>query len=292
MLTMIDYVESKDGTLKYAFSNPAGAEFEAVFFKLPFQTTPRYSYTICVSTQAGCALQCRFCATGLNGFTANLSADEITEQIQLIRTDLIKQNKINDQDHFHIALMGMGEPMLNYENVMIFYEKVQNTYPTLNKMSVSTVGIIPNILKLANDPNHDLDLFVSVHSPYDTERLKIMPISKKYPLSQLMDACKIFAQKRQTFVNLSYLLIRDFNDSEQHAIDFMKLITPPHLFRVQLLLYNPIPELVYQRPLQKKVDQFRDILLKNNIEVMVVKSKGRDTDSGCGQLVRKKNGTA
>ncbi len=279
---------SEDGTIKYAFKNKRGHEFEAVFFKLPFKTTKDYVYTICVSSQAGCALNCSFCATGLNGFQSNLEAEEISEQIGMVRRDLISKKNIDEQDNFQIALMGMGEPMLNYDNVMAFYWAARRSYQNLNKVSISTVGIVPEILKLAHDDKHSLDLFVSIHSPYNDQRMRIIPVAKKYPLIQLIDSCKVYALKKNTFVNLSYLLIRDFNDSQQHAIDFIKLITPSHLFRVQLLLYNNIDELSYKRPLQEKVEQFKEIIENNNIEVMVVESRGRDTNAGCGQLVRKR----
>ncbi len=288
MLSILNRVESKDGTVKFSFSNAKGAEFESVFFELPFKTTENYVYTICVSSQAGCALNCRFCATGLNGFSANLETNEMCEQVEMVRLDLLKQSRITEKDRFHIALMGMGEPMLNYDNVMNFYGAVCRNYPNLNKVSVSTVGIIPKILKLANDSSHALDLFVSIHSPYNEQRSSLIPISKKYPLSQLIESCKIFALQKNTFVNLSYLLINNFNDSEQHALDFIKLITPTHLFRVQLLLYNKIDDLSYRRPTQQKIEKFKDLVSQNNIEVMIVKSRGRDMNSGCGQLVRKK----
>ena len=286
MLKMTQRVESADNSVKYSFINENNQSVEAMYFTLPFQSTKDYSYSICISSQAGCAVNCSFCATGKGGFFSHLTSDEMHHQITLIQEDIIARGLQDRTSRFHISFMGMGEPLLNYAHVTQLCGLLQKNYPYLNKISLSTVGIIPKITMLSKNSDINIDLFVSIHSPYDEQRTSMIPINKKYPLASLMDACRQYAKTKNTFVNASYLLIHEFNDSEQHAIDFCKLLDPRY-FRVQILMYNKINHSNYQRPLDASVNQFKNIVDSYHLQNMVIASKGQDINGGCGQLVAK-----
>jgi 23S rRNA (adenine2503-C2)-methyltransferase len=278
-------LQSNDGSVKYTFSNNQNLEYEAVYFQLPFQTTKDYRYTICISSQAGCALNCSFCATGEGGFFGNLSAEEMFAQVDIVRDDLIRLALHSELDNFQIAFMAMGEPLINYNNVVKFCSSAKEYYNSLNKISLSTVGIVPRMSQLASEKNVDIDLFVSVHSPYESQRDQIIPINKKYPLDLLIKTCHEYAAAKNTFVNASYLLMGGFNDSDQHAIDFCNMLDPK-LFRIQILLYNEGYGSAYKRPLVSTAQKFKAIAENYNFETMVILSKGQDINAGCGQLVK------
>ena len=285
MLRIIHRRESIDGSVKYVFLNECeNTKFETLYFRLPFQTTEGYSYTICISSQAGCALKCAFCATGAGGFKSQLTPDDMHEQIKLVREDLIEKKIHDPSDRFQVALMGMGEPLLNYNNVIECCKFLKTSYPNLNKISLSTVGIVPQILMLANNNEIDIDLFVSIHSPYNEQRSSIIPVNKKYPLQLLLNSCKEYAMKKNTFVNASYMLISGVNDSIKHAEDFCNLLSPKEFFRVQILLYNQVDSNSYERPLIETAERFKEITEKNHLNTMIIVSKARDIYGGCGQL--------
>ncbi len=228
MIKIIERVPSTDGSIKYAFNDKNGNKFESIYFRLPpWKGVPYEIYHICISSQAGCAMGCKFCATAYGGFFADLTPQEMLEEITLIRDDIILNKLESETVGFNIVLMGMGEPLMNYDNVVQFCYQAREKFTHLNKIAISTVGLSDRIYELADLPlTLNMKLFISIHSPYNNERVQIMPITKKYPIESVIDACKAFAEKTGTLVKATYLLLKDINDTEQHAKDFAKLLDP------------------------------------------------------------------
>lgn len=285
MLEIIEKVESQDGSVKYAFASSRGHKFEAIYYKLASVKSPTYSFSICISSQAGCAMGCTFCATGHGGFFANLLSDEMLAQVNIVCENVIQAGKEKKDAHFNIVVMGMGEPLMNYENLVDFLHLATKSLPYLDRISISTIGIVPKILALAAVPNVNKKLFVSIHSPYEVERTRIMPITKKYSLKSVLDACREYAIKTKTTVITSYLLLKDINDSEQHARDFASLLDP-NFFEAQFLLYNVTPGISYGRPTNETAQRFREIVAARGINTDIQISRGRDVNGGCGQLIK------
>lgn len=288
MLKIIDRSTSSDGSIKYAFQSPLGNQFEAIYFRLPpINGRIVEEYRVCISSQAGCAMRCRFCATGYGGFFANLTSEEMLEEASLVVRDLIKNNVEDENAKFNIALMGMGEPLMNYENICRFFHSIKEKFTFLNRTSLSTVGIPYRIYDLASlSLDVDLKLYLSVHSPYNEERVKIMPITRKHKIESTIEACKEYAKRTKSLVKATYLLLKGINDTPQHALDFANLLDP-HYFEAQIQLYNQTPGISYQRVSDEHAYRFRDLVAKNGIDTIVQMSKGRDVDGGCGQFIKK-----
>lgn len=287
MIKIIDRLPSSDGSIKYAFRNRTKNEFESVYFKLPPKNN--VSTQICISSQAGCAMGCKFCATGYGGFFSNLTPQEMMEEVNLVKEDIYQNGLEEEKSGFNILLMGMGEALMNYENVIDFYSQARKNFFHLNKIFISTVGISKRIYDLANLPaSLNIKLYVSIHSPYNNEREKIMPITKKYKIESVLDACEEFSKKTNTKVKANYLLLKGVNDSEKHAKDFRDLLNPNY-FEAQIQLYNSTPDLPYQTASNETAYRFQEIISENGIETVVRISKGRDINGGCGQLVKKIN---
>jgi 23S rRNA (adenine2503-C2)-methyltransferase len=291
MLKMIERVFSSDGSVKYAFNNVGGNKFESIYFRLPpWNGNPYKIYHMCISSQAGCAMGCKFCATAYGGFFNDLTPEDMMDEIELVRNDLIQNDLESENTEFNIVLMGMGEPLMNYENVINFCYKAREKFAFLNKIAISTVGLSNRIDELAELPlSLKMKLFISVHSPYNNERVQIMPITKKYPIESVIDACIKFAKNTNTLVKATYLLLKDINDTEKHAKDFAKLLDPRY-FEAQIQLYNITPGIPYQRVSDEIGYKFRDIVAaESGVDTIIQISKGRDVDGGCGQLIKKIN---
>lgn len=231
--------------------------------------------TVCVSTQVGCPLGCTFCATGKMGFKRNLTSGEIVDQIMAL-----KDHKIT-----HVVLMGMGEPFLNYENV-IKAIRIMNSELGLsfaaNKITLSTAGIPEMIKKLADKPLK-IKLAVSLNAPTDEKRDQLMPINKKHPLKALLEAVKYYTKKKKGRVTFEYVLIKDFNDSQKDALELSKLVQGIPC-KINLIPYNSVPGLPFEKPSEEKVIAFRDYLFPRCPAVTLRKSKGGDMQPACGQL--------
>jgi 23S rRNA (adenine2503-C2)-methyltransferase len=287
MLKTVEKLQSSDDSIKYAFQDDNGRKFESIYFTLPTQNKP--SHFICISSQAGCAMGCKFCATGYGGFFENLTPEKMMAEIEIINDEVIKNIAADSSTLFNIVLMGMGEPLMNYDNVVEFCYRAREKFTTLNKIFISTVGIPNRILQLADlDPKLNLKLYFSMHSPYNDERLKIMPITKKYSIESVLAACKLFSEKTSTRVKVTYLLLKNVNDTDQHARDFAKLLDPLY-FEAQVLLYNTTPGLPYERVSEEVAYRFGDIIAESGIETNVKVSRGRDVNGGCGQFVKNVN---
>ena len=283
MLTLANKLVSNDGSIKYVLKTEQHHFIESVFFRLDNKTTSNYAFTLCLSSQAGCALNCSFCATGKLGLLENLTLEQMKEQLKVVLKDLHHQQLVNNDEAYHIALMGMGEPLHNYNTICSFYKELRIDSPRLAKISLSTVGLTPKILALADDNNVHYDLFLSLHSPFDTERNNLIPVNKKHPIQQIINACKLYSAKKKELVKISYLLMAGVNDSQKHAQSLASLLCPSH-FAVQLLLYNPIVEDPYKRPAYQTAGMFQEVLREKGLDCHIVVSKGLDIMAGCGQL--------
>jgi 23S rRNA (adenine2503-C2)-methyltransferase len=231
--------------------------------------------TICISTQVGCPLGCTFCATGKMGFKRNLTSGEIVDQIMAL-----KDHKIT-----HVVLMGMGEPFLNYQNV-IKAIKIMNSELGLsfaaNKITLSTAGI-PEIIKKLADESLKIKLAISLNAPNDKKRNQLMPINKKHPLKALLEAVKYYTRKKKGRVTFEYVLIKDFNDSKKDALELSKLVQGIPC-KINLIPYNSVPDIPFEKPSEKKIIAFRDYLYPRCPAVTLRKSKGEDIQAACGQL--------
>ena len=239
--------------------------------------------TVCVSSQVGCPLGCLFCATGLGGFKRNLSPDEIIEQVLFFNRYL----KSRDQNVDNLVFMGMGEPFLNYDNVIESIRQL-NSKETFNigarHISISTIGVIPGIQKLAKE-KLQLNLAVSLHAPNDQLREKIIPINKKYNLQKLLDAIGDYLKKTDRQVMLEYIMIEHFNDSKIDALELIELLKylPKHLYMINLIQYNATQK--YKPSSSLAIKKFQEILFKNGIKTTVRLRLGREVKGACGQLV-------
>jgi len=269
--------QSSDGTEKFLFRLEDGAFIESVLIP------DGDKRTICISSQAGCALGCRYCATGKIGFGRDLSAGEIIGQLLYLR-------ERDGMDAFrNIVLMGMGEPLLNYDNVKKSIEIISSEIGlslSAKKITVSTAGIVPGIYRLA-DSDLKVNLAISLNAATDDKRAKLMPVARKYNLKELMEAARYFAQKRKKRITFEYIIFAGFNDSRQDAIDLARLIRGVPC-KINILSLNPVAGIPYKRPSDDTVDEFARILYPRAPAVTVRKSRGIDIGAACGQLAGKK----
>lgn len=270
---------STDSTIKYLWSLPDCETIESVF--LPFADNRN---SVCISTQVGCAMKCRFCATGLSGLTRNLSTGEIIDQVLEIQRE-ISNEEFGKPRISNIVFMGMGEPLANLNSVI----KAINIFNDnkgfdigMRRITVSTSGLVPQIIELA-DLNIQIVLAISLNAPNDQLRNQLMPINKKYPLKQLLKSATYYTKKTNRRITFEYVLIKDINDSPVLAKETANLIKGI-LCHVNLIPLNPIKEFNFKMPTKRTVNNFRDILEKNGIETTVRQERGTDIDAACGQL--------
>lgn len=261
-----------DGSQKYLFTLADGALIESVFMPMRERTS------ICVSSQAGCAVGCTFCVTGFFGAGRNLQPSEIVGQYRVIREE---HNLLPEQTN--IVFMGMGEPLLNYDSLVASLETLYLEIAP-KRITVSTSGIIPGIEDLAaldRRPN----LAVSINAPDARRREEIMPITKKYPLNELMAALRNFPLDHGRFITAEYVLIRDFNDSPEDARALAHLLRGVQA-KVNLIPLNEDAHLPswMKRPEDERIDRFADALTRERVPITVRRSKGRDIAAACGQL--------
>lgn len=280
---------SKDGTIKYIFQNATGLLFEAVYFQFCGVDNRKQVIvnSICLSSQVGCSVNCTFCATGQGGFFSNLTCEDMLEEVNLIQKDL-KNSKLPLATN--CGFKGMGEPLLNYSEVVKFCKIIKNICPTIKRVSLSTVGIVPRLKKLVSDNAFDCKLYISLHAPTSSLRNRIIPINKKYPIKKVLAVAKKYAVAKEQKVILSYLLIKNFNASQEHAKQLVKLISKDStFFDIQLLPLNPCKNMPWKRPSKKEVTQFKAVLDQGGLFSYVQVSKGTDITAGCGQLVKDGN---
>lgn len=234
--------------------------------------------TLCVSSQVGCAYDCQFCASGLAGFTRNLTAGEIVEQI--VQVEAYAKARVDN-----LVFMGMGEPLANFSNVTKAIEILNAEWGIgigARHMTVSTSGLAPQIKKLADFPLQ-IRLAISLHGASNEVRNKIMPVNKKYPLAELFDALQYWRSKRHQHITLEYILIEGVNDSLEQARLLAKRALSIHA-KVNLIPYNTVEGLPWARPSEAQQDAFRDIVVGAGVNATLRREKGHDIAAACGQL--------
>lgn len=279
VMTIANSQRSGDGTIKYAFRLDDGFLVEGVLIP----TSERV--TACISSQVGCSLSCTFCATGFMKRERNLRADEMYDQVAILREEAAREYGINLSN---IVLMGMGEPLLNYANVMGGIERI--TSPdglgmSPQRITLSTAGITKMIKKLGDDGAR-FNLALSLHSANNEQRSKIMPITDSNSLEDLIEALNYFYEKTGTRVTLEYCVINDINDDPFEAEELVAFCRRIKC-KVNLIEYNPIDLAEFISSSAEKIQRFADYLEKNKVIVNVRRSRGKDIDAACGQLANK-----
>lgn len=263
-----------DGTRKYLFELDDLNVIESVMMEY------KHGVSVCLSTQVGCKMGCTFCASGLDGLKRNLKASEILDQVLKIQEDIGKRVS-------NIVLMGTGEPLDNYDEVLKFLRLI-NDKNGLNigyrHITLSTCGLVREINKLAEE-KLPINLAISLHSCYDENRKKIMPIARKYSIKELIDACKDYINVTNRRVTFEYALIENINDNKEDALKLSKLLKNM-LSHVNLIPVNNVDENNYKRPNKKRIEEFKNTLINNNIEVTIRREMGKDINGACGQLRR------
>ena len=269
------FISKLDGTVKYLFSLPDGNAVESVVMRY------HHGLTICISTQVGCRMGCRFCASTIGGLYRNLTAGEILNQVIFAQKDLGERIS-------NIVLMGIGEPMDNYDNVVKFLKNVNNEKGLnigLRHITISTCGVVPGIIKLA-DEGLPVTLTISLHAPNDAIRDEIMPVNRKYKIKELVKACKYYLDKMGRRISFEYSLIHGVNDSLDNADELSRLVRPLHA-HVNLIPVNKVEERDFEKSSKHDIDAFLNRLLNNGINATVRRELGSDISASCGQLRKK-----
>ncbi len=271
-------LESKDGTKKILFRLYDDNYVEGVLMR------EKAWWTICISSQVGCPLDCLFCSTGKGGFIRNLSVSEILDQILI--TDKLILSEINDQKIRNVVFMGMGEPMLNIDNVVGALKIMlapDGMGLSTKRITVSTSGILEGIEKLG-DSETGVNLAISLNAVDNKTRERLMPVSKKYPLQRIIEQCREFPLTRRRRITFEYVMIHGINDSLKDAQKMVELLKGLPC-KINLIPFNPsesFPE--FKPPSDKQVDDFRKTLSNNHFTVAIRYSKGKDIMAACGQL--------
>lgn len=289
---------SQDGTKKFLFALSDGNHIESVLIP------EKGHYTLCLSSQAGCAMGCRFCLTGKGGFKRNLKASEIVNQVLAVQGALLPDEKLSrpsasggneaspsapERDAApggltNLVFMGMGEPLANYENLIKSLQILladEGCGFSSRRVTVSTCGLVPQMEKLGKDIT--VNLAVSLHAPDNETRSLLMPINRTYPLEVLIEACRRFPLPQRRMITFEYLLISGVNDSPEQARALAKLLRDVRA-KINLIPFNAYPGSEFKPPPPEKILAFQQILVKNHYTTMIRQSKGADISAACGQL--------
>ncbi len=277
--TPVSRQTSRDGTRKWLLRIDELNCIETVFIP------EKDRGTLCISSQAGCPLNCSFCSTGKQGFNRNLSVSEIIGQLWLANLELgsfqQRQRLITN-----VVMMGMGEPLLNFDNVVMAMELMKHDLGfnlSQKRVTLSTAGIVPGIDRLAETTR--VSLAVSLHAANDDTRNKLVPINRRYPLSELMAACQRYTKRRDNdTITFEYVMLDGINDSERDARQLVNILSTVPA-KVNLIPFNPFPGSQYKCSSKQTIDQFRDILMQHGVITITRKTRGDDIDAACGQLV-------
>ena len=278
--------DSADGTVKWLFDVGAGDAVETVFIPIEERGT------LCISSQAGCAVGCRFCSTGHQGFSRNLSSGEILSQLWFAEHTLRREFNTEERVISNVVMMGMGEPLQNYSALVPALRAMLDDHGyglSRRRVTVSTSGVVPMIDRLGEDCA--VALAVSLHAPTDALREQLVPLNKKYPISELMDACRRYlAYAPRDFITFEYCMLDGVNDQPEHAqalVDLVQSSRDPSKrihAKFNLIPFNPFPESGLTRSNAATVNAFADVLCKAGIVTTVRKTRGDDIDAACGQL--------
>ena len=281
---VVSFQQSSDGTRKWLIKLHCGNCIETVYIP------EKGRGTLCVSSQVGCGLNCSFCSTAKQGFNRDLTVAEIIAQVWLAARELSEKDGFHDKKITNVVMMGMGEPLLNFENVVAAMDLMMDDFAyglSKYRITLSTSGLVPEMYQLqAISP---VSLAVSLHAPNDELRNELVPINKKYPLEQLMQVCKTYFKaesKRQ--VTFEYVMLKEVNDKPEHARQLVRLLGNVPA-KVNLIPFNPFPLTQYERSTPEAIAQFREILQAKGINTITRKTRGDDIDAACGQLAGQVN---
>ncbi|WP_126454095.1 23S rRNA (adenine(2503)-C(2))-methyltransferase RlmN [Sulfuriflexus mobilis] len=272
---------SADGTHKWLLRLDSGNSIETVFI-------PEGSRgTLCVSSQIGCALDCSFCSTGKQGFNRNLSTGEIISQV-LVANKAMGVDKDGERVVTNVVMMGMGEPLLNFNNVVRAMDIMQDDFAysiSKRRITLSTAGVVPALDRLREVS--DVSLALSLHAPNNSLRDELVPLNKKYPIKDVLAACKRYIEgHKRRRITIEYVMLDGINDSNAHARELARLLKGVPS-KVNLIPFNPFPQSGYKRSPAKRVARFADILIQAGLVTMTRKTRGDDIDAACGQLAGK-----
>ena len=268
-------ISRQDGTRKYLFALADGNMVESVLMRY------HHGNSVCISSQVGCRMGCRFCASTLDGLERNLAPSEMLDQIYRIERDIGERVS-------NVVVMGTGEPLDNYDNLLTFIRMLTDEHGchiSQRNVTVSTCGIVPRIRQLAEE-KLQITLALSLHASNQKKRLELMPIARTYDISQVLDACAFYFQETGRRVTFEYSLVEGVNDAPEQALELAHLLAGMH-GHVNLIPVNPIKERSYAASRPASVHRFQNILEKNGINVTIIRELGADIDGACGQLRRR-----
>jgi 23S rRNA (adenine2503-C2)-methyltransferase len=270
---------SSDGTRKWLLAMDGTQGIEMVFIPEPGRGT------LCISSQVGCAMDCTFCSTAQQGFNRNLTAAEIVGQVWLANRELGFEPG-GDRVVTNVVFMGMGEPLANYRNVVPATEILMDDLGfdiSRRRVTVSTSGLVPQMLRLAEETN--CALAVSLHAPNDRLRDELVPINRKHPIAELLDACWQYVEKQNArSITFEYVMLDGINDQPEHAHELVQLLRGRPA-KMNLIPFNPFPATRYKRSSAAAIERFRDILNAHGVIATTRRTRGEDIDAACGQLV-------
>lgn len=264
-----------DGTKKFLFELSDGSLVESVWMKY------KYGNSVCISSQVGCRMGCSFCASALNGLERNLLPSEMLDQIYAI--SLYTGERVSN-----VVVMGTGEPLDNYDNLLIFLKMLTDEnglHISQRNVTVSTCGLVPQIKRLAEE-GLQITLALSLHAVTDEKRKALMPVAKRYRIAELMDVCRYYFERTGRRITFEYSLVGGVNDTKEDARGLAGLAGPLHC-HVNLIPVNPVKEISYTQPEAPRIREFQSILEKNNVNSTIRREMGRDIDGACGQLRRR-----
>ncbi len=274
VLVQKDLQVAEDGTRKFLFELSDGQLIETVFIPT------RRRATLCISSQAGCKFGCTFCASGLGGWKRDLTTGEIIAQVLWAVKACASEGDVT-----HIVFMGVGEPFDNYDNVLKaarLLNAPEACRIAARRITISTCGVVPGIERLMKE-GLQIELSVSLHAAQDDVRSKLMPVNRKYPLEELMKACRTYAQKTNRQVTFEYILIKDVTCTETAARELSRIMRG-WLSKVNLIVYNPVAEFPYRAPSKDEVAHFKWLLEKSGVVTTMRAPRGQDIAAACGQL--------
>lgn len=279
---IVSVQRSSDGTIKWLLQADASQAFEMVFIPEPDRGT------LCISSQVGCVLDCAFCSTAQQGFNRNLTSAEIVGQVWLARRELAAEqapSSAGERLISNVVLMGMGEPLANYRNVVPALNILLDDLAfdlSRRRVTLSTSGLVPQIYRLAEECN--VALAVSLHAPDDELRSELVPINRKHPIAELLQACWHYLDEQNgRSVTFEYVMLDGINDSAHQAHQLARLLKG-HPAKVNLIPFNPFPGTRYRRSPQPAIRAFRDELLRQGVLATIRRTRGDDIDAACGQL--------
>jgi 23S rRNA (adenine2503-C2)-methyltransferase len=280
---------SSDGTRKWLLNVDRGDSFVPQAIEMVYIPEPGRG-TLCISSQVGCAMDCSFCSTAQQGFNRNLTADEIVGQVWLANRELLgdaaPSNDTAERIITNVVFMGMGEPLANYRNVLPATEILMDDLGfdiSRRRVTVSTSGLVPQMMKLAEETN--CALAVSLHAPNDELRNQLVPINRKHNIAELLDACWYYLHRQNArSITFEYVMLDGINDQIEHARELVSLLKHKPA-KVNLIPFNPFPNTQYTRSPAQVIDRFRDYLNNNGVIATTRRTRGDDIDAACGQLV-------